>query len=257
MAFEDQVRLVNQHTDIFTSAGSAAYNILFAQNQPTVHFLTSGIPRQDYFLMPAVAGASAAYINCFGLGNRPLIKKSTPLDVEMPKILDYLDGRGFLKKRLRASLMGRSHGMQDTFDELWLFEIVRDEFSSKTLTPEIEEEALSRSRSSWPISWALARHYASENDPRFETMVRQFIDLTAAETDINRLASFQEAVKFMAKRILKSRKQLNPETDASLVQVLTDRLLIEAPEKGKGGREKSNRVLATADPLKDPVGTSH
>ena len=37
MAFEDQIRLINRHTDIFTTAGSAAYNVLFALHQPRLH----------------------------------------------------------------------------------------------------------------------------------------------------------------------------------------------------------------------------
>lgn len=71
MTFSDQVRLVNQHSQILTSAGSASYNVFFALNEPTLHFMTAGIPREDYFLSPAVAGAPSSYCNCLGLGGRP------------------------------------------------------------------------------------------------------------------------------------------------------------------------------------------
>jgi hypothetical protein len=253
MAFEDQVRLVNQHTDIFTSAGSAAYNVLFARNGPRFHFLTSGIPRQDYFLIPTVAGASAAYINCFGLGNRPLIKKSTPLYLDMPTTLTYLDGVGFLKKRLRASLVGRGRGMQDAFDELWLFAILKDELATKNVSPEIEEEAASRSRSSWPLSLLLAQHYGSQNDSRFETMVLQFVDLASAETDVSRLAGFKGALVRTATRIDKYRKQLTPDTRARLIEVLADRFLIHEAEVEFGNRKKARRAAQAADPPEDSV----
>ena len=42
MTFEDQVRLVNEHTDIFSNAGSAAHNVLFALHEPRLHLLTNG-----------------------------------------------------------------------------------------------------------------------------------------------------------------------------------------------------------------------
>src|SRR5215207_798243 len=100
MTFEDQVRLVNEHVDIFSNAGSAAHNVLFALHGPRLHLLTDGLQfSPDYFLYATIVGAPTTFINCLNTGERPRIEdahKVTPQLLDTPKLLEYLDQRGFL-----------------------------------------------------------------------------------------------------------------------------------------------------------------
>jgi hypothetical protein len=237
MTFEDQVRLVNQHANIFTSAGSAAYNVLFALNGPTVHFLTSGVPRQDYLLTPKVAGAKASYTNCFGRGGRSSIN-TTPLLVETPKLVDYLEQGGFLKRRLRASLAGRGHGMQDAFDKEWFYATVRDVPRGESLPPEVEREALKFAQGSWPLSWMLAQYASIRGSLPVDALANQFIAWVSTESDISQLAKYRDDVESSAGRVL---KHCSPETGARLVSVLAERLLIDATERQRQQGKKDGK----------------
>jgi capsular polysaccharide biosynthesis protein len=226
MSIDDQIRLVNQHTHVFSSAGSAAYNILFALHHPTIHFLTADIPRQDYFLLPIVSGADATYCNGFGRGGRPSIK-TTPLLADIPRLVKYLDAAGFLKKRLRADLAACGHGMQATFDESWFIATVRDLSRLETLSPELEREAMACARSSWPLSLMLARYYSGLDTSRVKALIHQFADLASAESDVSRLATYHSAVENASGRILRNFKDMDPATFKRLIAILSSRFLIE------------------------------
>ncbi len=70
MTLPDQIRLVNRHREIVTSAGSAAYLLLFALDPGRLHVLTTDLPFVDYFLIPKVAGIPASFVNWLAGGDR-------------------------------------------------------------------------------------------------------------------------------------------------------------------------------------------
>jgi capsular polysaccharide biosynthesis protein len=226
MRFEDQIRLINQHTDIFATAGSAVYNVLFALHRPRLHMLTSGVPRADYFLTPAVAETPTTYCNFLGRGGRSAINK-TPTVVEISKFVEYLDTRGLLKKRLRASLASQDRNLQTTFDEAWFYAMVQDVPAGEPLAPDVEADALVLARSSWPLSLILAQYYQPRNDPRVDDLARQFADLVSMELDTGRLAKFYEDVESAAIDIILS---CAPEVAGLVTSVLSDRFLIDGAE---------------------------
>jgi capsular polysaccharide biosynthesis protein len=228
MSFRDQVKLFNQHTDIFTSAGSAAYSVMFSLNQPTLHFTTAEIPRQDYFLLPAVVGAAASYCNCFNRGGRPAIK-TTPLLAELPRLVEYLDMRGFLKRRLRASLAAtHTSRLQIEFDEAWFCAMVRDVPIGEVLPADTEEEALTRARASWPLTWVLAHYRTMRDSTQVDGLVRQFIDLVCAEHDVSRLARYHDDIESMAPRVV---RKCGPDVAARLTSALSERFLVDATKR--------------------------
>jgi hypothetical protein len=226
MRFEDQIRLINQHTDIFTTVGSAVYNVLFALHRPRLHLLTSGVPRADYFLTPAVAETPTTFCNFLGRGGRAGINK-TPTIAEIPQCVDYLESTGFLKKRLRASLASQDRSLQNTFDESWYYAMVQDVPADETLAPDVERDALDLARTSWPLSLILAQYYQPRNDPRVDDLTRQFADLVSKEMDTGRLVKFYEDIESAAIDIVLS---CAPDVAELLTSVLSDRFLIDGSE---------------------------
>jgi capsular polysaccharide biosynthesis protein len=95
MSFEEQVRLVNEHADIVSNAGSAAHNVLFALHQPRLHLLTNGYEfSPDYRLYARISGMPTTFINCLSTGERPDFPRSyklTPHLLEGPTLMAYLD----------------------------------------------------------------------------------------------------------------------------------------------------------------------
>jgi hypothetical protein len=230
MTFADQVRLVNRHAHVFSSVGSAAHSILFARQRPELHLLTTPEHTSaNYFLCSALAEAPTTFVDCLGTGHRPSFSserdagecgrrgsgegatavgsgpQATPQLVEMPKVLAYLDERGFLARRLRSSLAGRNPGIRECYDEAWLFGRVRKAAAKQGLglPAEVEAEAVEASRASWPVCAVLARYYAwSVRDPeRAEDLARRFVELVAAESDMNRLAHYRSEVVGMVIRV--------------------------------------------------------
>jgi hypothetical protein len=238
MAFEDQVRVVNRHTDIFTTAGSAVYNVLFAFNRPRLHLLTSGVPRADFFLTPAVAETPTTYCNVLGRGGRAALNK-TPTIVEFASFADYLDSRGFLKKRLRASLASQDRTLGERFDEAWCYTMVQDVAAGETLAPDIERDALTLAASSWPLSLILAQYYHRQNDSRVDELAGQFADLAAEELDTGRLATFREDMESAATEILLG---CSPDVAARMMAVLCDRFLIDGAEVRRRAKKWAERT---------------
>jgi capsular polysaccharide biosynthesis protein len=230
MTFADQVRLVNRHAHVFSSVGSAAHSILFARQRPELHLLTTPEHTSaNYFLCSALAEAaddlrrlprhrppaelqlragrgeggrrgSGEGATAVGSG-----RQATPQLVEMPKVLAYLDERGFLARRLRSSLAGRNPGIRECYDEAWLFGRVRKAAAKQGLglPAEVKAEAVEASRASWPVCAVLARYYAwSVRDPeRAEDLAHRFVELVAAESDMNRLAHYRSEVVGMVIRV--------------------------------------------------------
>jgi hypothetical protein len=249
MAIEDQIRLINRHAHIFTTVGSAAYNVLFALHRPRLHLLTSGVPRADYFLTPAVAETPATFCNFLGRGGRPAINK-TPTIVELIKCVDYLDSHGFLKKRLRASLASQDRSLRPAFDEAWCYAMVQDVPAEETLAPEVERDALSLARSSWPLSMIMAQYYQRRNDPRVEDLARQFVNLAAEELDTGRLEKYIEDIESAAIDVLLG---CSPEVAELMTSVLSDRFLLDGVALRHRANKRADRAIRSPKTRKEHV----
>lgn len=236
MTIEDQIRLMNRHRDFLTSAGSAAYLSLFAREPLRLHLMTDGIPRRDYFLIPALAGAEASYINCLGGGGRPWLNMG-PLLLELEPLFAYLDGHGFLKRRVRADLALHAHTLRAEHDESACYAAVRDVARGEPLAAEIEAEAVARAPDSWPVSMILAQHYFFLPAPaRAEEMARLMAERLAAETDLGRLAHYHADAAAIWSRVL---AHCQPETAARLAAAYQDRLRIDpAAVRPRAGRRR-------------------
>ena len=233
MTFEEQVRLVNAHTDIFSSAGSAAHSVLFALNEPRLHLLTGGDQiNLNFFLCSALAGAPTTFIKCLETGERPIVEsgpgglRSTPDMVATPRLVDYLDERGLLRSRVRAELAARNPALRDEYDAAWFYARVRAASRGAALPDELEREAVTLAARSWSVSLALARYFVRRDASRIDEMVRQFITLVTAEPDNNRLARHRTDV---AQVITIVAQQCDPRTAAALTQVASDRFHIPPP----------------------------
>jgi hypothetical protein len=213
MTFEEQLGVLNRHAHIFAAVGSAAHAVLFARANPGLHLLTDAIPREDYFLAPKAAGAHTTYINCLGRGDRPFIDNRSPVLPEMGTLVGYLDVRGFLRRRLRAAIATRATrtlSARAGYDEAWYYAAVLDVLPhGETLPSEIERDALTEARSSWPLSWILARHFMVQDATRVDQLALQFAHLVEAESDLARLARYHGDVESMAPRVMKA---CGPET---------------------------------------------
>ena len=267
MTFDDQVRLFNGHADIVSSVGSAAHTVLFALNRPALHLLTHGdrIPT-NYFLCSALAEAPTTFVNCLGTGGRPSFDaerkaekaegprserdtavlagagpQATPQIPEMRTLTAYLEARGFLTKRLRASLAGRSPALRDQYDEAWLYGRIRKSSAKRgsTLPPEVESEALGFAATSWPVSSILARYYvvARRGASHVDAMAKQFAELAAAEFDVNRLVHYRDEVESMAARVA---RVCQSETADRLAEVLADRFRIDLARAGEPAPDDSD-----------------
>ncbi len=230
MTFADQVRLVNAHTDILSNVGSAAHNVLFALGKPTLHLLANGdrIPR-NFFLCSALADAPTAFINCLSTRDRPPFggAQATPVFAETSTLADYLEERGLLKTRLRASLAGRSNpALRQQYDEAWFYARVRSAITDdEPLPPALEDEATGLARSSWPVSAILALYYTDVEPAasRAVAMAERFAELAAAEHDVNRLMHYRAEVDGIAQSVA---AVCDPPLTARLAAVLADRFVL-------------------------------
>src|SRR5215212_2729318 len=198
MTFEDQVRLVNEHADIFSSAGSAAHNVLFALHAPRLHLLTNGSQfSPDYFLHAIIVGTPTSFINCLNTGERPRFKqahKQTPHLLDAPKLLEYLDQRGFLTTPMPVWPDEYRAELQARYDEVWLYGYIRALNQSAALPADVEREAQRVASSSWTISLVLAHFYTRHDRQRGDELARQFAQLATAEPDRERLAMYRTEV---------------------------------------------------------------
>ena len=223
MTFEDQVRLVNEHAHIFSNAGSAAHNVLFALHEPRLHLLTHGSQfSPDYYLYSRISRTPTSFINCLSTGQRPRFKgehKRTPHLLDSRKLVAYLDQHGFLTRPMPVWPVGYDAELRARYDETWLYGYARAVNQRDALPPEVEEEALSLASSSWPVSLALAWYYAERNVARADSLARQCAELAATETDRHRLVSYRKEVTEMAPSLARC---CDPETVRKLADLVTD-----------------------------------
>jgi capsular polysaccharide biosynthesis protein len=232
MSFEEQVRLVNAHTDIVSNAGSAAHNVLFALHGPRLHLLTNGHQfSPDYYLYVTISGAATTFINCLSTGNRPDFPRSyklTPHLLDVPTLMAYLDQCGFLTTPMPMWPVEDDAARQARYDEVWLYGYLRSLRAREAPPPEIEQEALRLAPSSWPISLALARYYATYDRARADGLARQFADLAAMEADTDRLGRYRTEVAEMAPILV---NRCRPETAATLMTVVAERFDVALTRK--------------------------
>ncbi len=260
MSIEDQVRLVNSHTDIFSSTGSAAHSILFSLHRPRLHLLTSrdDIPA-NYFLCSALADAPTTIINCLTSDGRASASdnrlsrrgetpanemRQRPVDVDagpqsMPQLFDlartasYLAEQGFITDRAPAVAASPGSSLQRRFAEAWVYARLRKAATRSTLPDDLREEAVALASSSWPVSLMLARYYARTHDrPQTNAMALQFATLAGAETDSRRLAYYRGDVLGMASRIARMCK---PQTAELFRRVLADRFPADGTDDNDDG----------------------
>jgi hypothetical protein len=248
MSIEDQVRLINSHSDIFSSLGSAAHNILFALGKPRLHLLANrdDIPA-NYFLCSALAEAPTTFVNCLGSGGRVTPnderlnrraesfenpEKKRPVDpepgpqsmpqlLEMDRVVSYLHQKGFLRHYSPAAMSGPGPGasLQRRFDEAWFYARLRKTTARPGSLPEdLEREALALAANSWPVSFMLARYYARARDgSRADAMANQFAALLELETDADHLAYYRGDILGMATRIARA---CVPDTSSRIATLL-------------------------------------
>jgi len=200
MAFEDQVRLINAHTDIFSNAGSAAQNVLFALHTPRIHLLTNGAEfSPDYFMHSSLVGVPTTFINCLGTSGRRRFRgeqKINPHVVNVPALVRYLDERGFVAESRPRMPSADDPALLAQYDEAWLFGRIRNARNRREdLPPEIEREALDRATTSWPVTLSLMRYFLRRDIVRAEGLMKQFVTLAAKEHDAARLARYRVEVE--------------------------------------------------------------
>lgn len=256
LAFEEQIRLVNGHSDILSSPGSAAHNILFALHRPRLHLLTAGnhIPA-NFFLCSALAGAPTSFVDCLGTGGRPSFEEgrtggrrgthrserkdaafaapggqATPQLVDLRKVAEYVGGHGGGGEPRSLPPTDPDPALENEYAEAWLYAFVRRTGSNRgaRLPTEIEDEARALASESWPLNWILARYYAiaRQESEHASPMIDRFVDLVSAETDQQRLAYHWDDVVAMADRIA---RWAEPATAVRLRRVVAERFRL-APD---------------------------
>jgi hypothetical protein len=257
MTIEDQIRLINSHSDVFSSIGSAAHSILFALGKPRLHLLAhrDSVPA-NFFLCSALADAPTTFVNCLGSGRRLSRKaerldsraesyetaskkpsvymapgpQSTPQLLEMDRIISYLDQKGFLKNHRATVKSGPDFAasLQRRYDEAWFYARLRKTLRKPGSLPEdLEREALELASEAWPISLVLALYYArASHNSRADSLAKQFAALVEEESDVDRLAYYCGDVHEMAWRLA---DMCEPETAKIIATVLSNRFPSETP----------------------------
>jgi capsular polysaccharide biosynthesis protein len=241
MSFEEQVRLVNEHTDIVSNAGSAVHNVLFACHQPRLHLLTGSQFSTDYCLYAHISAAPTTFINCLSTGERPRFAHQpnlTPYLLDMPTLLAYLDQQGLLTMPGPAASADDDAARRARYDEAWLYGYLRNRNKHVTLAPEIEQEAQRVAVSSWPVSVALAWHSATHDRADVDRLARQFATLVSAEPDLDRLARYRAEVAEMAPLLT---GESGPETAEVVRGVMADTFGGMSPLPAQHGRRQRRR----------------
>jgi hypothetical protein len=255
MTFEDQIRLMNSHSDIFSSVGSAAHSILFALGKPRLHLLANrdSVPA-NFFLCSVLADAPTTFVNCMGWGGRisPKVEKlsrgaassqnperkpegdtvlgpqNAPQLLEMDRVVSYLDQRGFLKRHSPAAMHGlrSAASLQRRYDEAWFYHRLRRTSRMEgSLPADLEREACDLAAKSWPVSFMLALYYARTGDnTRADALANQFAALVDEESDDDRLAYYSADVHSLLRQIARS---CEPETASRITMIQADRFPAE------------------------------
>jgi hypothetical protein len=252
MTFEDQIRLINAHADIFSTVGSAAHTILFALNKPRLHLLAhrdslSG----NFFLCSAIADVPTTFVDCLGSGGRASPKaerrnreaesvelpldnqavdtvvgpQSVPQLLEWDRVVSYLDQHGFLSSQAPSAMpdLDSLANLKRRYDEAWFYTRLR--LTSRRLgllSADLEREALDLASESWPISFVLAVYYAGAGDnSRADSLANQFATLLDQESDVDRLAYFRGDIHELTGQLA---PLCEPATAERLVAILSERL---------------------------------
>ena len=257
MTFEDQIRLINGHADIFSSVGSAAHTILFALSKPRLHLLAhrESIPA-NFFLCSALADVPTTFVDCLGSGGRVAPKaerrnrkaesvevsldtqaanavpgpQSAPQLPEWDRVVSYLDEHRFLVSQAPSAMsdLDSLASLKRRYDEAWFYaRLRRSDGRLGSLTDHLEREAHELASESWPISFVLALHYARAGDTsRADTLANQFATLLDQESDVDRLAYYRGDVHMLTGKIA---PMCEPETANRLASILSERLPQESP----------------------------
>ena len=265
MTFEDQIRLINSHQDIFSTVGSAAHSILFALGKPRLHLLAhrDSIPA-NFFLCSALAEAPTTFINCLGTGDRRSFRaerasqvvdrfekrKKDPLGdsvigpqaepqlLELDRFANYLDQHGFLRHQSPAVMPGAVSAarIRRQYDEAWYYVRLRKTSKKRgSLPADLEREALDLASESWPVTYMLALCYARDgNRSRADAMVHQFAKLVDEESDAERFEYYRVDVHATAKFVF---PHCEPETADRLAAIVDTRF----PETGSTDSTSAQR----------------
>jgi hypothetical protein len=255
MTFEDQIRLINRHLDIFSAVGSAAHSILFALGKPRLHLLAhrDSIPA-NFYLCSVLADAPTTFVNCLGSGDRKSVKaersnrgaersenweRNPPVDtligpqsepqlLEMDRVISYLDQKGFLKNSSPAVMPGpvSTTSIRRRYDEAWIYVRLRKASRRKLSLPaDLEREALDLASESWPVTFMLTVYYARAGDrSRASALANRFATLVEEESDADRLEYYRGDIHGRARYIL---PLCEPETANRLAAIVATRF----PEK--------------------------
>jgi Glycosyltransferase 61 len=227
MPFKDQVRLVNSHTDIFSNAGSAAQNVLFALHAPRLHLLTHEHHfSPDYFMHRYLLGTPTTFINCLGTGGRPAFdwaRVRMPHLLDTPRLLTYLAQKGFLTTPSGSSVKQPAE-RHAQYDEAWFHGYVRVVGHRMALPAVVEREALEFAAASWPVSLSLAQYYAARDVAQADGLAKQFATLAAVERNPDRLQRYRAEVEDVAPAIV---RRCNAETARFVSNVVADRFLVD------------------------------
>jgi hypothetical protein len=275
ISIEDQIRLINSHSDIFSSVGSAAHSILFALGKPRLHLLANrdSIPG-NFFLCSVLADAPTTYINCLGSGGhaspkaerldrraeavenpqqKPLVNtvpgpQSVPQLLDMDGVVSYLDQKDFIKNHSAAAVPvpDLAASLRRRYDEAWYYARLRKTLEKAGVLPDdLEREALAIASESWPVSLVLARYYVRTGEKsRADAWASRFATLADEESDASRLAHYCGDVHEMAGRIA---EMCEPETATRIATILDERFQLKTlNEWRRRSRALESRGLPTA-----------
>lgn len=185
LSLDEQVRLFNDHTDIFACAGSAAHTVLFTLGHPRLHLLTTDVPAPEFFIVALISGAELAFINCLqGEDNHTF-----PRMLDLPPIVQYLTEHEFIGEQPDEEMAALQADVQERYHQALVFGRIRQYIAvGHGIPAEIEEEAQRLAETSWPISWGLARYYAVNDQVQSAAMARQFVRLLDEDDDPEKVA---------------------------------------------------------------------
>lgn len=241
MTFADQVRLVNRHREIFSSAGSGAYMPLFAQTPPRLHVLTAGIPFLDFFLAPHAAAIPASFGNVFSGGDR-FVAHYAPLLVHFDRLNAYLEAVGRNSRPLRGALAARTVNLDTEYAATRWYRYLATDGRGKPVPAEAAAEIAALAETSWPLSWMLARHSLGQEPALVDPLIQHAITLISAETDPGRLVHHHEDISRGLGPIL---RQVPAATADRLRTVVRDRFLID-PDEAEARQATRRRAMQAA-----------
>lgn len=220
MSFADQVRLFNRHKNIFAVEQTALNQILFAFERPHIHCISTwDIPLGDFFLLPKVSGSAATIVNGAPEESErhSTVRQGAQL-LDLSRLFDYFEQEGFLKRRQRADLARHLGHLEQQFQDAVLYQQVTAAIrAGMQLPPAVIREAECRADSAWLISAVLAHYYHSRDAAECEKYALRFAELAASETDLDRLARYQENIGRMMSTVARRCSRTTEESIRNVV----------------------------------------